>query len=125
MIFEPFTMLAALIPFIGRTINKIVDYKTGGPAPSNAQEAIELKKADTEQLRAVGALDNADGASQWVINVRALQRPIAVFAILGVWSVIVIASGAVALQLVCDLASSAIFYLFGDRTSMSISKRIK
>lgn len=118
--FDPFTILAALIPTVQYGIQRIIDYKTGGPKPTNAAEAIALKQADVAQLEALGKLDNADGASRWVINIRGLQRPVATAVILGMWSIYAYRVGITAEDMQ-NMAAAAVFYLFGDRTAMYIS----
>ena len=124
---EPFSMLtilSSLIPSLGYALKRVIDYKTGGAAPSNAQEAAAQSDADVRKLEALAKLDNADGASQWVINIRALQRPVVVFATLFSWICMTLAglSGlSVNMQIyiiVANTASSVFFYLFGDRTLM-------
>lgn len=118
--FDPITILAALIPTIKYGVERVIDYKTGGPKPSNAQEAIALKQADIQQLEALAKLDNAEGASQWVINIRSLQRPVATAVILTMWAVYAYKAG-ISAQDMQNMAAAAVFYLFGDRTTMSIS----
>lgn len=116
------TVITALIPVATYGLKRIIDYKTGGMTPANNTEATEAKKADALILDAVYRNDIYEGASQWVINIRALQRPIVVFMVLFTWCSITIGSlfgYYVDLQLyviVANLASSVWFYLFGDRT---------
>lgn len=118
------TILTSIIPVLTYGAKRVIDYKTGGATPSNSSEAVEQAKLDIEKLKALGLLDNADGASQWVINIRALQRPIVVIAVLLNWTLMTLAglSGhLVDLQIyviVANLASAVFFYLFGDRTLM-------
>ncbi len=125
MLFSLVTVLSALIPVFTYSTKRVVDHFTGGPAPSNADEAIALGKADVEKLKALASLDDATGASQWVVNIRSLMRPFAVITILATWTYIAITTGAISVELVSDLASCAVFYLFGDRTMMHISERKK
>jgi hypothetical protein len=120
--FDPITILAAFVPTLSYVAQRVTDYFTGGPKPRNAQEAIELKKADIEQLKALAELDNSDGAPSWVVAIRALQRPFAVFVILVMWSVYVYKVG-IAAEDMMNLASAAVFYLFGQRTQMYLSKK--
>src|SRR3990167_6362725 len=117
--FDPLTLLAAGIPTLNYVITRITDYFTGGPTPRNAQEAIELKKVDISQMEALAKLDNADGAPSWVVPIRALQRPFAVLVILSMWSVYVYKTG-ISSQDMMNLASAAVFYLFGQRTQMEL-----
>lgn len=114
-------MLAALIPTLNYAANRAIDYYTGGPKPSNAQEAIALKQADIAQLEAIAKLDDSDGSSQWVTNIRSLMRPFAVTVILSVWAAYVFNTG-ISSDDIMNLASAAVFYLFGDRTQMAITR---
>lgn len=118
---DPFTILAALIPTLKYAFTRMIDYKTGGPKPTNAQEAVQLGDVEIRRLEAVAKIDNADGASTWVVNIRALQRPIVVFVVLVVWAFIAL-NNQIQVSLITDLASTVIFYLFGERTAMAIQK---
>lgn len=124
---EPFsllTILSSLIPSLGYAFKRIVDYKTGGATPSNATEAAAQSDADVRKLEAIASIDGATGASQWVVNVRAMQRPVVVFITLTSWLAMTIAGmgGAhIDMQvyvIVANTASSVMFYLFGDRSLM-------
>lgn len=122
--FDPFTILAALIPVFTHVVTKVTDHFTGGPSPTNTQELIELERVSIEKLKAIAALDSAEGASRWVTNVRAMMRPFAVVMILFTWGYIAV-QYQISAALVTDLASSAVFYLFGDRTMMFITGKKK
>lgn len=119
---DPVTVLSAFIPLVSSVITRVVDHFTGGPKPQNVKEQIDLNASEVSKLEALAKIDNADGASQWIVDVRAAQRPIAVGLILAVWGVLALHNG-VSFELVQDLASSAVFYLFGDRTMMYINKK--
>lgn len=122
--FDPFTILAALLPTLQYGATKIIDKYTGGPSPSSAEEALKLKQADVAQLEALAKLDNADGASRWVTNVRAMMRPLAVTAVLGMWSFYAFKMGITAMDMQ-NMASAVMFYLFGDRLTMTLIGRKK
>lgn len=116
-----YTVFSAFIPTASYVIKRITDYKTGGAKASNATEEAQLGQVDVDKLKAIAELDNADGASQWVINIRALQRPIVVYTVLFNWSMVTLGLIHVDLQLyviTANLASSVMFYLFGDRSLM-------
>ena len=121
--FDPLSVLAAIIPTLKYAFTRIVDYKTGGPKPSNAQEAVALGDLEIRRLEAISKLDDSEGASPWVVNIRAMQRPLVVFLVLLTW-VYVVLNNQVAVNTVCELASLVFFYLFGERTSMAIMKRV-
>ncbi len=115
--FDPFTILAAFIPVVGTLVTRASEHFW--PQPKTTQEMVELERAQSEKLKSLSEIDKADGASQWVINIRALQRPLAIFMILATWSCVALTSGVSAEDLE-NLASAAIFYLFGDRTHMYV-----
>jgi hypothetical protein len=115
------TILSSLLPSIGYAFKRIVDYKTGGRKPSNSSEEVASREADVKLLEAIAKLDAAEGASKWVVNVRAMQRPLVVFVVLINWTLMTLGIVPVDLQMyviVANLASSVMFYLFGDRTLM-------
>jgi hypothetical protein len=119
--FPILSLLAALIPTLNYGVTRVIDKYTGGAKPSNAQEELTLKQADVAQLEALAKLDDASGASQWVVNIRALQRPFAITVILGIWGTYVFKNG-MSPDDIMNLASAAVFYLFGERTRMYIAK---
>jgi len=116
------TIFTSLIPTASYAVKRIVDHNTGGPNPTNAGEAVELRKADVEVLRVTNTVPA--NISRWVANIIALQRPIVVYTVLLNWSIMTIAGlmGAqVDLQIyviMANMASAVFFYLFGDRTLM-------
>jgi hypothetical protein len=128
MIFDPFTIITALIPAFSDGIKRLIGKWTGGPTPQSVDELIKLQDADVRRLEALGQLDGTEGAvSKWVNNLRALQRPIVVFVVLATWVAMTIAQlyfpntiqfNESLVYLVSNLASSVVFYLFGDRTYM-------
>lgn len=122
---DPFTALAALLPLftdigkgvIGRWINPEAK-------PANVDEVIKLRSSDIDRLKALAELDKGEGgASQWVVNVRQLQRPVALLLVIGAWlaSIIMQADDSV-VRMTSDLASAGVFYLFGDRTLMYLKR---
>jgi hypothetical protein len=113
--FDPFTLLAALIPVVGTVVTRATD--RFWPAPKTTQELTELEKAYAEKLKALAALDNSEGASRWVLNIKNLQRPIVIFLIVSTWCFIAVKYGMKPEDLE-NMASAAMFYLFGDRTHM-------
>lgn len=119
---EPLTIFAALIPPVIDAVKSIVAKKTDGRPPvANAAEYAQLVEADIKRLQAIAELDKPAGpVSQWVNNVRAMQRPPVVFMVLGAW--VLCAVGIVAtlpenFKLVSDMAGAIFFYLFGDRVN--------
>lgn len=106
------TVLTAFIPALSDGVKALFHKFTDtGPQPQNVDDAIKLMQAETAKVQALAALDSVTGTVHtWVNDVRAMQRPVAVVAAL------------VGFMLFNDsamwgnMASSAIFYLFGDRS---------
>lgn len=125
---DPITLISALVPFVGNIITRLTDHFTGGAQPQNAQEMIDLKRTDTDQLNAISQLDSIGNISTWVANIRALQRPLCVVGILALWflsTINVLALSEARYVLLSNLASSAVFYLFGDRTLMYLRRNVR
>lgn len=108
----------ALLPAIGDGVRGAFAKLTGsaGAKPQNVQETIQLMQADTDRLETIAAMDKAEGVHKWVADVRALQRPVAVAAVLAGYAYALAAGSPEALASWGDLARMAVFYLFGDRT---------
>lgn len=120
------SLLPALIPVATDGIRSLVNKFTGGAgaAPANVTEVIELMQAETARMQALATIDQAGNVSQWVANVRALQRPIAVVLVISGYlgSMYMPVSVDTSAQL-ASYAQMATFYLFGDRTYMYFKKR--
>jgi len=111
--------LSALIPPVADGIRGLIGKWTGGAGarPQNVDEVIKLEQASTERLKALAALDEVKGQiSIWVANIRALQRPFAVFFVLLAYAVFVLMGAPPEVQAqVASFAQMAVFYLFGER----------
>ena len=111
--------LPALLPVAADGIRGLFNKITGGAgaAPANVGEAVQLMEADTNRLQAIAEIDKAGNVSQWVANIRALQRPVASGLIICGYLVAVTISAPedVVLQL-GQYAQMVTFYLFGDRS---------
>jgi len=124
---EPITLLTAFMPMITDVVRAGVNRLTGGAGaqPANVTEAIQLMEADVKRMQAMAELDKVENTSQWVNDVRAMQRPVAVLLVLLVWFGVVFTPdvGEEIFNLVANLASAAVFYLLGDRTYMYFKKK--
>jgi|CXWL01.1.fsa_nt_gi hypothetical protein len=122
---DPITILTAFIPVLSQGLRGLVNKWTGGAGakPATVDEAIKLGDLDIRRLEALAKLDEASGTSQWVANVRGIQRPVAVALVLLTYVIVVgtPSSSMATMDMVANLASSAMFYLFGDRTLMAIN----
>lgn len=117
-----FSVLTAFIPTASYSIKRIVDYNTGGKDKIDTASYVAMREADAKVLEIINR--TPPNTSRWVSNIIALQRPIAVLAILLNWIVVTVyglSGGNIDLQIyviTSNLASSAVFYLFGDRSLM-------
>jgi hypothetical protein len=120
------SLIPALLPVATDGIRGIFNKLTGGAGakPANVGEVVTLMDAETKRLEALAKIDNAEGVSQWVSNIRAMQRPV-------VSGLIIVAYvGAVGFSLDIEVvnnlgvyAQMVTFYLFGDRTYMYMKKK--
>lgn len=128
---DPATILTAFIPILQSgakaLIKKIGGKDTSFPEvqPQTIEDAIKLGELDIKRLEALASMDSVSGAAQWVANVRGIQRPVAVGVVLltYAWCVLDTAVAQSTLDMVANLASSAMFYVFGDRTLMYLNGR--
>lgn len=120
---DPITILAALIPAFSDGAKMMFGKFFGSAQPKTVDDVLKLKSSDIEQMKAVAALDATGQVHMWVNDVRAMQRPTAVVMVVSAWMYTVI--GTVQPEtaaLVANLASSVVFYLFGDRTYLGLKK---
>ena len=112
-------LIPALLPAAADGVRGLFNRLTGGAGakPANVSEVVTLMEADTNRLKVVAEIDKAGDISQWVANIRALQRPVASIGIIAGYLVAVItgADAEVTLDL-SQYAQMVTFYLFGDRT---------
>lgn len=115
-------LIPALLPAAADGVRGIFARVTGsaGSRPQNVGEVIQLMQADTARLEAIAKMDAPAGnVSQWVANVRALQRPVAAAAIILGYIIAATALTDLPADLVAGLGTYAemvTFYLFGDRS---------
>jgi len=112
MIFDPVTALAALGPMIVKAGDALVQrYLVPDTVkPANMAELIELKRLDNDKFRILQEADKGGESYKWVEAIRKLQRP----------AVVIVTLGAFIMnhdsQVLCDVFSTVMFYLFGERT---------
>lgn len=115
-------LIPALLPVVSDGLRGIIGRLTGGAGarPQNVNEVIQLMQADTSRLSALATLDTPAGnVSQWVANIRAMQRPVAVMLVIsGYLAALAYANKlpAGALDSLSQYAQMVTFYLFGDRS---------
>lgn len=115
------TVLPAFIPVIADGARALFNRVSGGVGakPANVGEVVQLMQADTDRLKAIASLDDVAGVSQWVANIRALQRPLASAAIILAYvGAIAFAKDQSVIDNAAQYAQMVTFYLFGDRSLM-------
>ena len=123
---DPLTILSAFIPAVSDGIRGLINKWTGGAGaqPANVEEAVKLIDADIRRLEALGKMDSVGNTSQWVNNTRALMRPSVGALIVVFWgSTLYIQMDGSLTDIAANLASSVVFYLFGDRTYMHFKRK--
>ena len=118
-------LIAALLPVASDGVRAIINKFTGGAGaiPSTPEQHLAMVDSDIKRLEALAKLDTVgSNVSSWVNNVRALQRPVAVCLCVGGYLIAVYTNSDHAIE-VGELARMAVFYLFGDRTYMYLSRK--
>jgi hypothetical protein len=121
------TVLPALLPVATNAAKEATSKWLGTPGPRTFEETLAWEKAGIEKMEAIARLDTVVGQpSQWVVDLRASARYLAVFAIL-LWAavayvthgeasmVVTTADGSVEPTMLGMLAQAATFFLLGDR----------
>lgn len=87
---------------------------------------MEWERFLLEKLKTLAELDKPFGQiSQWVADLRASARYVAVFLILGVWAAITVGNLPLDTQeyeLLSQMATASFFFLFGDRIYMAVKR---
>lgn len=117
------TVLPALVPALADGVRALIGKFVRGEGsaefqPQNIAEAIQLKQAETERLKALAELDKPSGdISRWVADLRASTRYILTILIL-LTAVLTLFYPAIPtdyVNLAWDAANSAWSFVFGDR----------
>lgn len=121
-------LLPALLPALADGARGLFSKLTGGAGakPANVEETVALMKAENDRLGAIAKLDTVGDVSQWVNNLRALQRPVAALLIVsGYVGCVAWGTSDVMTLEMGSYAQMVTFYLFGDRTYMHLASRKK
>lgn len=117
-------ILAALIPTAAdgvRAVGRALVARLGGAQPATVDEYVKLQDADTRRLEALSALDAPGGdASQWVVNLRASARYLAVLVLVACTVLVTVSAAFVSvpadvLGAAAEWGAAGFFFLFGDR----------
>ena len=126
--------LSALTAFIPAAIDGVKGlfnkFSGGAQAqPANFAEYLQAGDLEINRLEAIAKLDQpGSDVSRWVNNLRASSRYIIAYAIIVVWCVTAVVSIWVfvddsILMWIGGMASSVMFFMFGDRVNMHLNAR--
>lgn len=118
-------VLPALLPAATDGIKALINKFTGGAGaqPANVDEALKMIDADTRRIEAMAKIDAVGNVSQWVANLRALQRPVAsILIILAYIGCVIFNAPEAVTYSVGDYAGMVTFYMFGDRSYMYMKR---
>ena len=125
-------LLPAVLPAVMDGIRSLIGRFTGGAGarPQNVDEAIKLKQADIDMLKALAEIDRPTGdISRWVADLRASFRYLAAaMIILGTLGLAALdAAGSVIvnpeiLSGMLDMMGSVWAFMFGDRMYFGLKK---
>lgn len=120
---DPITIAAALLPAVADGAKMLFGKWFGDAHPKSVDDVLKLRGSDIEQMKALAVLDSPGAVHTWVNDVRAMQRPVAVVLVVSAWIYTVVSTVTPeTAATVANLASSVVFYLFGDRTYMGLKK---
>ena len=124
---DPITLVALIGPLIKSGGQALINKFAKGEQykPANVDDAIKLMQAETEALKArILVADTNEPSYPWVAALVKLQRPVIVYGtisgymIMSLWGL----GTPEAAKMVGELATIVIFWLFGERTLMKVSK---
>ena len=125
-------LLPAVLPAVMDGLRSLIGRFTGGAGarPQNVDEAIKLKQADIDMLKALAELDKPAGdISRWVADLRASFRYLAAAAIiLGTLGLAALdAAGGIVvspeiLSGLLDMMGSVWAFMFGDRLYFAMKR---
>lgn len=125
---DPITLVALLGPLIKSGGQALINKFANGDQykPANVDDAIKLMQAETEALKArISTADTQEVSYPWVSASVKLQRPVIVYGtITGFMIMSLFDMGTPeAAKVLADMSAIVIFWLFGERTLLSINKR--
>lgn len=120
--FEPITLAAAIVPVVIDGLKTLFTKwvnKGNVPTPQTVEQLLALGEQDIRRFEALAQMDTIEGISQWVANIRALMRPVAVVIILMLLGIaLLLHVDPYTTQSLFNLSSMVVFYLFGERTAI-------
>ena len=112
-------LLPAIVPALTDGIRGLVAKVTGsaGQRPANIAERVQLMQAETARLQALATLDAPVGSpSQWVVDMRASYRYIAIGVIWALAGLAVFTHQDNALVLILlDMCGASLSFIIGER----------
>lgn len=120
-------ILPALVPAATDAARGLVAKISGGAGaqPQNVAEVVQLMKAQTERLQALSELDKPEGQiSQWVANLRASFRYIAVGVVeLAALAAVLFHVQGEGVAVLLELAGAGMSFIIGERMYLAIGGR--
>jgi hypothetical protein len=112
-------LLPAIAPAITDGIRGLIARFTGnaGAQPVNVDERIRLIEADTARMQALAMLDQPGGIpAQWIINVRAIYRYVAITLIwLILWWAVATNQSIELTMILLDMCGATLSFIIGER----------
>lgn len=120
-------ILPALVPAATDVARGLVAKVTGGAGaqPQNVAERVQLMQAETARLQALGELDKPEGQiSQWVANLRASFRYIAIGTV-ELAALVAVLAGIQGpnVAVLLELAGAGMSFIIGERMYLAIGGR--
>jgi hypothetical protein len=110
------TLIGTGVPVLVNAIRGLIGRWTGGAGAEaqSVEERIKLMEAETAKSLALAKLDDAAGASRWVIDFRSLTRPVLAVGVAGTM-LYLRATGQAVDEFHARLTELVIGYWFGER----------
>jgi len=114
MMFDPLSIFAVFAPAAVKAVEALTQRFIAPNAvkPTSVADLVALQNLELERFRVLHDADKGGVAYPWVEAVRKLQRPVVVAATLGAFLY------SPTDQVVVDLFSVVMFYLFGERVAV-------
>lgn len=116
-------LLPSLVPVLSNGIGNLISKWTGGAKAQSVDDIVKLGQLEIEKLNALAALDKPYGTpSQWVVDLRASFRYIAVML---VWlftfaAVFTPTVPAELTEVLLTLAGATLSFIIGERMMLSL-----
>lgn len=118
-------LLPAIAPALTDGVRSLIARFTSGAGerPQNIAERVQLMQAETERLRVLADIDKPIGSpSQWVVDMRAAYRYIAVLLIWVFGSIAVFSGVDESLKIMLlDMCGASLSFIIGERFYLKLT----